>query len=85
MLSPKTMLSPKDVKVAFGDLDDVTVAKIVASGATPQELAEACAWMTGDDALINAGKPLPAGQVGRLVELLNVRDQEQDLAQDAAP
>jgi hypothetical protein len=77
------MLSPKDVKAAFGDLDDVTVAKIVASGGTPQELAEARAWITSDDALMNAGKPLPAGQVGRLVELLNVRDQEEDLAQDA--
>jgi hypothetical protein len=77
------MLSPKDVKAAFGDLDDVTVAKIMASGATPQELAEARAWIISDDALMNAGKPLPAGQVGRLVELLNVRDQEEDLAQDA--
>jgi hypothetical protein len=77
------MLTPKDIKAAFGDLDDVTVAKIVASGATPQELAEARAWMTSDDALMNAGKPLPAGQVGRLVELLSVRDQEEDLAQDA--
>jgi hypothetical protein len=76
-------VNPKDVKAVFGDLDDVTLAKIVASGATPQELAEARAWMTGDDALMNAGKPLPTGQVGSLVELLNVTDQEEDLAQDA--
>jgi hypothetical protein len=78
------MVSPKDVKAVFGDLDDVTVAKIVASGASPQDLAEARAWITGDDALMNVGKPLPAGRVGRLVDLLSSIEQEEDQAQDTA-
>jgi hypothetical protein len=77
------MVSPKDVKAVFGDLDDVTVAKIVASGATPQDLVEARAWMTGDDALMNVGKPLPAGRLGGLVDLLSSMEQEEDGAQDA--
>jgi hypothetical protein len=38
--------------------DDVTIAKIIATGATAEELAEAQAWIANDEPLINAGRPL---------------------------
>jgi hypothetical protein len=46
--------------------------------ATPEELAEAHAWVTNDEALINAGRALPTGRIGRLVELIKERDEEQE-------
>src|SRR5262249_32378662 len=59
----------KDVSALFGELDDVVVAKIIATGATPDELAEAHAWLANDEPLMNAGRPLPRGRVARLVDI----------------
>jgi hypothetical protein len=61
-------LTRKDVVELFGELDDIAVADIIATGATWQELAEAHTWLANDEALINAGKHLPSGRVGRPVE-----------------
>jgi hypothetical protein len=63
-------LTRKDVTAALGDLDDITIVEILNSGATIDELAEAQAWLANDEPLMNIGKPLAAGRVGRLVELL---------------
>ena len=63
-------LTRKDVTAALGDLDDITVVEILNSGATIDELAEAQAWLANDEPLMNIGKPLAAGRVGRLVDLL---------------
>jgi len=60
----------------LGPLDDVTVAKIIATGATADEVAQAQAWLCNDEALINAGKPLPAGRVGELVAIVAVIEDE---------
>ena len=40
-----TSLRRQDVVARLGDLDDVAIAKIIASGATAEELAEANAWL----------------------------------------
>jgi hypothetical protein len=50
-----------DVTRAVGRIDDVTVAEIIATGATVDELAEAQAWIANDEPLMNAGKPLATG------------------------
>jgi hypothetical protein len=76
-------LTHKDVTTMLGPLDDVTVAKVIATGASAEELAQAQAWLGNDEALVNAGKPLPAGRVGELVEIVAAIEQEeaeQDLA-----
>jgi hypothetical protein len=63
-------LTHKDVTTMLGPLDDVTVAKVIATGASAEELAQAQAWLGNDEVLVNAGKPLPAGCVGELVEIV---------------
>ncbi|MBV8568726.1 MAG: hypothetical protein JO273_25065 [Methylobacteriaceae bacterium] len=57
-------------------LDDEIVAQIEASGASTEELAEATAWVTNDEALINAGRRLADGRTARLVEILAALDEE---------
>jgi hypothetical protein len=59
-----------------GDADDVTVAEIIATGCNAEELAEAHAWLANDEPLLNSGKSLPAGRVGRLVRILMALEEE---------
>jgi hypothetical protein len=71
-------LTRDDVIKAVGPADDVTIAEIIGTGATVDELAEAQAWIANDEPLINAGKPLPSGRVGELIEILSELEPEQD-------
>jgi hypothetical protein len=64
-------VSRDDVIKAVGPIDDVTIAEIIGTGATVEELAEAQAWIVNDEPLMNAGKPLPSGRVGELVAILS--------------
>ena len=73
-----TNLTRKAITEALGELNDLTVADIIAMDATPEELAEAHAWTTNDEALINAGRTLPTGRIGRLVELIKEREEEEE-------
>jgi hypothetical protein len=73
-----TRLTREDVLKAVSRADDVTIAKIIATGATVTELAEAQAWTENDEPLMNAGKPLPAGRVGELVEILTELEESED-------
>jgi hypothetical protein len=78
-----TSLTRRDVIATLGPLDDVTLASILASGASPEELAEAQAWLENDEPMINAGKPLASGRVARLVDILaTLKDEEE--AENAA-
>jgi len=60
-----------DVTKAVGQADDVTIAKIIATGATVDELAEVQAWLANDEPLLNAGRPLATGRVRDLVDILS--------------
>jgi hypothetical protein len=71
------VLTHRDVTAMLGPLDDVTIAQIIATGASPQELAQAHAWLTNNEPLMNAGKPLPSGRVGQLVEIVSVIEDEE--------
>jgi hypothetical protein len=66
-----------DVVAVLGPVDDLLAAEIVASGATVEELAEAKAWLANDEPLMNSGRPLAAGRVGRLVEVLRRLEDEE--------
>ena len=58
--------------------DDFVIAQIIGTGATVDELAEAQAWIANDEPLMNAGRPLPSGRVGELVEILNELAADED-------
>jgi len=79
-----THITRDDVTRAVSQADDVTIAKIIATGATAEELAEAKAWIANDEPLINAGKPLANGRIGELVDILTEIDAiEEDDGQGA--
>lgn len=71
-------LSHKQVVAALGPVDDIVVAQVIASGASPQELAEARAWVANDEALFNDGHALASGRIGQLVEILSRVKEEED-------
>jgi hypothetical protein len=65
-----TRLTHDDLIKEVGAVDDVTIAEIIGTGATAEELAEAQAWIVNDDPLLNAGRPLPCGRVRQLIDIL---------------
>ena len=78
-------LTRDDVTKAVGGADDVTIAQIIATGATTDELAEAQAWIVNDDPLLNAGKPLPSGRVRELIDILAELGPGDDDDKEAGP
>ena len=80
-----TRLNRDDVIKAVGGVDDVTIAEIIGTGASADELAEAQAWIVNDDPLLNAGKPLPGGRVRELIDILAEFDPNEDDGLEAAP
>jgi hypothetical protein len=65
-----TQLTRDDVIREVGEVDDVTIAEIIGTGATAEELVEAQAWLANEDALLDAGKPPPSGRVRELIDIL---------------
>lgn len=59
-----------DMERVIGPLDDQLAAEIAYTDASPQELAEAMAWLNQDEALVNEGKHMPRGKVGELIAIL---------------
>jgi hypothetical protein len=71
-------LTRKDVTEMFGELEDVVIAKVMATGATSEELAEARAWLANDEPLMNAGRSLPSGRVARVVDIIAAINEEEE-------
>ena len=71
-----------DVVSVLGAVDDVTIAEIIATGASLEELREAWAWAFGDEALMSQGRPLPGTRVAALIDLIEP-DDEGDVADPA--
>jgi hypothetical protein len=69
-------LTRQEVVAAIGSTDEIVLTEIIDMGATAEELAEAVAWTTNDEAMMNSGKSLATGRVARLVELL-AREKEE--------
>jgi hypothetical protein len=67
-----------DVVKAIGPADDVTIAEIIGTGATVDELAEAQAWIANDEPLMNEGRPLAIGRVRELVDILADLEPDED-------
>jgi len=81
-----TRVTRDDVTRAVGAADDVTIAQIIGTEATVEELAEAQAWIANDEPLLNAGRPLAQGRVRQLVDILSElqRDEEDEETGSAA-
>ncbi|WP_300263811.1 hypothetical protein, partial [Bradyrhizobium sp.] len=71
-------LTREDLARAIGAIDDVTIAQIIATGATVEELAEAQAWLANDEPMMNSGRPLAAGRVRELVDILAELEPDDD-------
>jgi hypothetical protein len=71
-------LTREHVVAVLGPVDDSLVAEILGTGASPEELAEAYAWFTNDEALMNAGRPLASSRVGRLIDILEAAEEDED-------
>jgi hypothetical protein len=67
-----------DIAKVVSRADDVTIAKIIGTGATVDELAEAQAWIANDEPLLNAGRPLATGRVRELVDILAEFDPDEE-------
>lgn len=53
-----------------GASDDARLARIEALQPSQGELLEAMQWLSNDEALIAEDRPMPAGRVAQLVDLL---------------
>ena len=71
-------ITREDVARVVGAADDVTIAQIIGTGATVDELAEAQAWLANDEPMLNAGRPLATGRVRELVDILSELDPGED-------
>jgi hypothetical protein len=67
-----------DVIKMIGPADDTTVAEIISTGATIDELAEAQAWLANDEPMMNSGRPLATGRVRELVDILSELEPDDD-------
>ena len=67
-----------DVSRTITGADDATIAQIIGTGATADELAEALAWMANDEPMMNAGRPLATGRVRELVDILAELEPDDD-------
>ncbi|MDC7784400.1 hypothetical protein PQJ75_15695 [Rhodoplanes sp. TEM] len=63
-------MTSDEIVAILGPIDEVLLAEIVQTGASPAELAEAWAWVNADEALVNDGRALPTGRVAVLVDML---------------
>ena len=80
-----TRLTRDEIIKAVGQVDDVTIAGIIGTGATADELAEAQAWAVNDDPLLNAGRKLPTGRVREQIDLLAELEPDQEDGEEAGP
>ncbi|UWU78384.1 hypothetical protein N2603_07985 [Bradyrhizobium huanghuaihaiense] len=69
-------LTRDDVIKAVGGADDLTIASIIGTGATMDELAEAQAWLANDEPMINDLRPLAQGRVRELVDILSELEED---------
>lgn len=75
-----TILPREDVASLLRSPDDTTVAEILTTGASREELTEAFEWRQKNEALMNDGRPLPSGRVAQVMEILEA-DEDQRLSE----
>ncbi len=58
-----------DVLTAVNPIDDATIAEIIATGITPQELKQACVFV-GREFKTHEHREIPLGRVGRVISII---------------
>jgi hypothetical protein len=69
-------LARDEVVRIIGLADDRTIAQVIGTGTTPEELEEAQGWVVNDEALMNAGRPMATGRVAQLIDILERVEEE---------
>ena len=69
-------MAREDVVSVLGPADETLIAEVIATGASFEELREAWAWLNGDEALMNQGRPLPGTRVAALIDMLEADEDE---------
>ena len=84
-LSGSERITRDDLIKATGAVDDLTIAQMIATGATFDELAEALAWLANDEPMMNSGRPLATVRVRELVDILAELEPDDDEDGRGAP
>lgn len=66
----RRVVTKEDIDEIVGRLDDAATAALIATGASRDELLEAYAWLTADDAQHRRLHHAPGGMIARLYDLL---------------
>lgn len=72
------IMTRKDVTSVLGPVDEMTIAEIVSTGASPDQLREALIWLNNDDVLLGESRPMPASRVAALIDLLEAEEIRDD-------
>jgi len=67
-----------EITAIVGPVDETFAAEIAQTGASPEELSRAWAWVNNSEALINDGRELPSGRVAELIDLLSGDGQDDE-------
>jgi len=70
------VITRNEIVAVLGSVDEELIAEVIATGASFEELREAWAWLNGDEALMNEGRPLPGTHVAALIDLLEPDEEE---------
>lgn len=69
-----------EIAAVLGPVDESFAAEIVAVDPSPEQLAEAWAWVGSDEALVNDYRELPTGKVADLIEILSPLNEDESAA-----
>jgi hypothetical protein len=72
--STSAAITKKDIRRVCGDISDLKVAELLASGASISELEKASAWVANQENL-GGDRIIPEGQIGDLCEVLIAGDE----------
>lgn len=73
-----TPITREAIHRVLGPVDDDLAAQLLATGASEEELLEAWAWVSSDEALVNEQRPFPTGRAAEVAELLSALQADMD-------
>ncbi|GJE35421.1 hypothetical protein [Methylobacterium oxalidis] len=62
-----------EAAAVLGDVDEKVLVDVIAAGATKAEVAEAFAWVTNDEAMLNEGRAMPGGRTAQVIAILEAQ------------